>query len=67
MFLHCIVKDLALTLQSQNFLSIYVCPDYVACDFACSKCFHTDGDADPCDFWEELPVGLSVWDKVILY
>lgn len=36
MLLHCIVKDLVLTLQSQNFLSIHICLDYIACYFAYS-------------------------------
>lgn len=29
----CIVKDLVLTSQSQNSLSIHICLDYVACNF----------------------------------
>lgn len=36
MLLHCIVKDLVLTLQSLNLLSIHICLDYIACYFACS-------------------------------
>lgn len=36
MLLHCTVKDLVLTLQSQNSLSIHICLDYIACYFAYS-------------------------------